>query len=74
MSKTWYPIIDLEKCIGCLECVKFCPHGVLKEENGKPVVTNPDNCVEFCRGCQKGACEHDAISYAGDNSKTKEGI
>ncbi|MEA3314099.1 MAG: 4Fe-4S binding protein [Caldisericota bacterium] len=66
MAKNWYPIIDYGKCTGCLACVKSCPHGVLKEENGKPLVANPDACVEFCRGCQKGACENDAITYFGD--------
>ncbi len=66
MAKNWYPIIDYDKCIGCLACVKSCPHGVYEEENGKPLVVNPDACVEFCRGCQKGACENSAITYFGD--------
>jgi len=63
MSKFWYPVIDYEKCSGCLLCVEFCPHGVLIKESGKPVVDNPDNCIEFCRGCQRGVCENDAIIY-----------
>lgn len=41
MSKNWYPIIDYEKCTSCLECVNFCPHDVLFEENAKPVVEKP---------------------------------
>jgi len=65
MSKNWYPVIDYEKCTGCLECVKFCPHDVLSEENGKPIVKNPDLCVDYCRGCQKGACNFGAITYGG---------
>jgi len=71
MSKKWYPIIDYEKCTGCLSCVKFCPHDVFEEKDGKPFVARPENCVDFCRGCQKGACEFDAISYAGDYAKAK---
>ncbi|BBJ29039.1 4Fe-4S dicluster domain-containing protein [Athalassotoga saccharophila] len=64
MAKNWYPIIDYEKCIGCLSCVQFCPHGVYDiGENGKPVVVNPQNCVEFCMGCQKGACDNETITY-----------
>ncbi len=66
MSKNWYPIIDYEKCARCLSCVEFCPHGVFGVEGGKPVVENPDNCIEFCRGCQKGPCEHEAIRYSGE--------
>jgi NAD-dependent dihydropyrimidine dehydrogenase PreA subunit len=63
LSKNWYPIIDYEKCTSCLSCVEFCPHNVFGVENDKPIVVNPDKCVEFCRGCQKGACENDAIIY-----------
>ncbi|NCO28083.1 MAG: 4Fe-4S ferredoxin [Caldiserica bacterium CG02_land_8_20_14_3_00_36_38] len=65
MYKRWYPVIDYEKCIGCLSCVEFCPHEVFVEKDGKPSVINPDNCVEFCRGCQRGACSSGAISFAG---------
>lgn len=68
MTKTWYPIIDYDKCIGCLACVKFCPHEVYTVKGGKPFVAKPENCVEFCRGCQRGACDNDAISY---NSEEK---
>jgi NAD-dependent dihydropyrimidine dehydrogenase PreA subunit len=73
MSKNWYPIIDYEKCIGCLSCVEFCPNDVFKVEDGKPVVANPDNCVDFCRGCQKGACENGAIKYFGDEEARENG-
>jgi len=62
MAKTWYPIIDYSKCIGCLTCVNFCPHGVYTVENGKPKVVNPDGCVELCRACQK-LCPTGAITY-----------
>jgi NAD-dependent dihydropyrimidine dehydrogenase PreA subunit len=53
MAKNWYPIIDYDKCTGCLTCVNFCPHGVYDASEGKPKVVNPENCVEFCRGCQR---------------------
>jgi len=71
MSKNWYPIINYEKCVGCLECVKFCPHGVLEEVDGKPQVVNPQACIEFCRGCQKGACDYNAIAFPGDKEEIK---
>lgn len=69
MAKNWYPIIDYEKCTGCLACANFCPHGVFEIDDGKPIVAHPENCVEFCRGCQKGACENEAIHYPGDSKK-----
>jgi len=69
MSQNWYPIIDYDKCTGCLECVKFCPHDVFIENDGRPRVARPENCVDFCRGCQKGVCDFDAISFPPDVKK-----
>lgn len=66
MAEKWFPLIDYEKCTGCLSCVRFCPHDVFTVENGLPIVANPLNCVEFCRGCQKGACDFRAINFPGD--------
>lgn len=65
MAKNWYPTIDYDKCVGRLQCVQFCPHGVHQEKDGKPVVVNPEACVEFCRGCQK-VCDPKAIVFPGD--------
>ncbi|AAD36250.1 4Fe-4S ferredoxin [Thermotoga maritima MSB8] len=67
MAKNWYPVIDYGKCTGCLTCVNFCPHGVYTAENGKPKVSNPDACVEFCKGCQK-ICPAGAINYSAEVS------
>lgn len=64
MAKTWYLVIDYEKCIDCLTCVNFYPHEVHTVENGKSKVINLDNCVELCRGCQK-LCTTCAITYSG---------
>ena len=69
MAKNWYPIIDYNRCSGCLSCVNFCPYEVFEVKDGKPVVAHPENCVEFCRGCQKGVCDNEAISYPGDENK-----
>ncbi len=65
MARDWLPTIDKEKCVECLQCVEFCPHDVYEEDGGEPVVVRPENCVEFCRGCQK-ACDPDAIFFPGD--------
>ncbi|ACM23577.1 MULTISPECIES: ATP-binding protein [Thermotoga] len=65
MAKNWYPVIDYGRCTGCLTCVNFCPHGVYTVRDGKPLVSNPDACVEFCRGCQK-ICPAGAINYSAE--------
>jgi NAD-dependent dihydropyrimidine dehydrogenase PreA subunit len=66
MSKNWYPIINEEMCSICHTCVDFCPHEVFViGKNDYPKVVNPDNCVEFCRGCAK-ICPSDTITYFGD--------
>jgi len=65
MTNNWFPVIDLEKCTGCLTCVDFCPHGVFDVDGAKPIVVRPEECVEFCRGCQK-VCDQGAIRFPGD--------
>ena len=71
MAKNWYPIIDYEKCIGCMECYKFCPNGVFEiGSDGKPKVAHPEKCVEFCKGCGK-ICEQKAITFFGDKKGGK---
>ena len=69
MSETWYPIIDFEKCVGCLICVNFCRKGVYAEQDGKPVVIKPVGCVHGCRGCQN-KCPAGAIGYSGSEEGT----
>ncbi|HID16892.1 TPA: DNA-directed RNA polymerase subunit D [Candidatus Bathyarchaeota archaeon] len=44
--------IDLKRCDGCGECVKFCPKNVLKLEGGKVSVKNELNCT-LCLECVK---------------------
>jgi len=62
MTKKWYPIIDYSRCVGCLTCVNFCPHGVYIEKNGKPFVKNKEACVDMCKGCEK-ICPEKAITH-----------
>ena len=58
----WFPTINYDKCISCMACLNKCKKGVFVEENGKPKVTNPYNCVVGCTGCQK-VCPNEAISH-----------
>ena len=66
MAETWYPVISYDACVSCLTCVEFCPHAVYQVADGKPIVANSENCVEFCQGCGK-ICPVGAISYFGQD-------
>lgn len=68
MSKSWYPVIDYQKCVGCMACYHMCRHGVYKTEGpeGKPNVSYPTGCVHGCHGCER-QCPKGAIHYAGDD-------
>jgi NAD-dependent dihydropyrimidine dehydrogenase PreA subunit len=66
MSKTWYPMINSEKCAECGACVEKCTHGVYnKEKAPRPVVVYPEGCVQGCKGCGN-LCPNGAIEYFGD--------
>jgi NAD-dependent dihydropyrimidine dehydrogenase PreA subunit len=72
MSKTWYPVINYEKCAECGACVNKCTHGVYnKEKAPRPVVVKPEGCVQGCKGCGK-LCPNDAIEYFGDVSRQSD--
>lgn len=64
MSKTWYPTINLDKCIKCLVCVNFCPNEVYQEKDGRPFVAKPENCPQGCKGCA-AKCPVGAIEHVG---------
>lgn len=68
MSKGWYPVIDYDKCVGCMACNSMCRHGVYKPdtETGKPKVVYGTGCVHGCHGCEK-KCPVGAIHYFGDD-------
>ncbi len=62
MTKDWYPVIDYSRCAACMTCVKFCPHGVFDAKDEKPLVLNPESCIDMCRGCAK-ICPEKAITH-----------
>lgn len=66
----WAPRIDAELCIGCGDCLEFCPNHVyaLDEQAQKMTVANSGNCVVLCDKC--AACKQEAISFP-DEVKTK---
>ena len=44
------PVIDKEKCVGCLQCYLYCPDGVIYKDGGKVSID-----YDFCKGC--GICK-----------------
>lgn len=68
MTKTWYPIINDERCIECGACTDKCTHGVYENDNGHPKVIHPEGCVQGCHGCGE-LCPAEAISYFGETEK-----
>lgn len=72
MSKTWYPVIDYEKCIECGVCTEKCTHGVYDLKKAPiPVVIVPESCVHGCHGCGN-LCPTNAISYVGNHGEKNE--
>ena len=49
----WFPTVDSELCAGDQECFTFCKNDVFAwdEENARPIVKNPYNCVVGCQAC-----------------------
>lgn len=43
------PVIDGEKCVGCLLCYLYCPDGVIYRSENRVKVD-----YDFCKGC--GIC------------------
>jgi len=60
-----------DRCIGCLECVQACPHGVHTVEDGRRVVNR-----ELCRGEAKCAevCYAEAIERIGYTLTVEEAL
>jgi len=53
-------LVDREKCIGCEECVEFCPTNAIVMENSKAMIVE-DLCAE-CGNCYRPkVCPTDAI-------------
>jgi len=61
----WYPVIDRDRCGGCLECLNFCLFGVYGlDESGGPIVEEPDACRDGCPACAR-ICSSGAIMFPG---------
>ncbi|HIQ32795.1 MAG TPA: 4Fe-4S dicluster domain-containing protein [Methanothermococcus okinawensis] len=52
--------IDLDRCVRCGTCSRFCPTGAIEVERGKSFKVDLDRCVG-CRACER-VCPRGAIS------------
>lgn len=53
------PEIDIERCVGCGECVDECPTDAVELVGDKAVIVRPDDCT-YCTECES-ICQYGAI-------------
>lgn len=62
-STRWYPVIDLDRCTNCLECLNFCLFGVYGlDESESLSIDQPDACRPGCPACSR-ICPEGAIMF-----------
>lgn len=52
--------VDVDKCVGCEECVNVCPVSVYEMKDGKSDPVNADECLG-CESCVE-VCEGNCIT------------
>jgi len=55
--RTFMPIVDKNKCIGCKICWFYCPEGCIEMVDNKAVVD-----YDYCKGC--GICANECPTHA----------
>lgn len=61
------PVVNYEKCTGCLQCYMLCPDGaIFKIESGNRAGVSVDLDLDYCKGCGvcANACKFDALAMA----------
>ncbi|MFQ3630028.1 ATP-binding protein [Roseiflexus sp.] len=53
------PVIDLDRCTGCGQCVRRCPTRAVELIDRKAVIVRPSSCT-YCDACER-ACSTGAI-------------
>ena len=59
----WAPVIDFERCTGCMQCLSFCLFGVYGVDDESQIeVRNPEQCKTNCPACAR-VCPEAAILF-----------
>jgi len=51
------PVVNIEKCVNCLQCYLVCPEGTVYRAGDKVAID-----YDFCKGC--GICAHECRPQA----------
>jgi len=61
--KPWFPVIDYDRCTGCMQCLSFCLFGVYAvNDRSRIEVHNPEQCKNNCPACSR-VCPETAIVF-----------
>lgn len=59
----WYPVLDMDSCVDCYECLNFCLFGVYDlDAHSRIFVAMPDECRTGCPACSR-ICPTGAIFF-----------
>jgi NAD-dependent dihydropyrimidine dehydrogenase PreA subunit len=59
----WFPVIDRDRCVNCLQCLNFCLFGTFTLSGDKEViVSKPSACKNLCPACAR-ICPKSAIIF-----------
>jgi NAD-dependent dihydropyrimidine dehydrogenase PreA subunit len=59
----WFPVIDRDRCINCMQCLNFCLFGTYALSGEKEVtVSKPSACKNLCPACAR-ICPKSAIIF-----------
>jgi NAD-dependent dihydropyrimidine dehydrogenase PreA subunit len=59
----WFPVIDRDRCVNCMQCLNFCLFGTYSLSDDKEViVAKPSACKNLCPACAR-ICPKSAIIF-----------
>lgn len=69
----WAPVIDYDRCTGCMQCLSFCLFGVYAvDADSRIEVRNPQQCKTHCPACSR-VCPEAAILFPKHNADAING-